>query len=406
MSAYLLHNILIDHLHLPSSVGTIINQYQSTFEDAPTGIQSFDYLLTLYMTPYSSNILSTLTPKEYGHELNTLREEAIDEHSYSSTISGTTYSTKAIFSNRYLEYDNAFYSTLTTIFIAVLLVAGSLVFTNDTQNMVINPIERMMNMVEAVAKDPLQPLSFDHSSTTATGQYETRLLEVTIEKITGLLRVGFGEAGAGIISTNLATQKDGTSSSVNPLLPGVRIYAVIGFCDIHHFDDCLDLLKDDVLVFVNTIAEIVHSRVHYWGGQVNKNLGNAFVIIWRIGDELDVQLQTQGAGGGKGMSGKVTKGGGGATPGKAGKVVDLRRVPGVDKLSDHALVAYLKIIAEINRNPNILAYREEPRYVTPSLLQLPHLIKTHSLHDRPDTVSSFSVLFLHYYIPSLFQIAG
>lgn len=44
-------------------------------------------------------------------------------------------------------------------------------------------------------------------------------------------------------------------------------------------------LNKDVLTFVNTIAEIVHSNVHNWGGQCNKNLGNAFVIVWRIGDE-------------------------------------------------------------------------------------------------------------------------
>lgn len=75
-----------------------------------------------------------------------------------------------------------------------------------------------------------------------------------------------------------------------------------------------------VLLFVNTIAEIVHSRVHGWGGQCNKNLGkectvcmyvcmdgqahiihvkillqgNAFVIVWRIGDEKTLMEQTQG----------------------------------------------------------------------------------------------------------------
>ena len=73
---------------------------------------------------------------------------------------------------------------------------GSLVFTTDTQNMVIAPIERMMNMVESVARDPLKPLTFDHSGEVGSGEYETRLLEGTIEKITGLLRVGFGEAGS------------------------------------------------------------------------------------------------------------------------------------------------------------------------------------------------------------------
>ena len=43
--------------------------------------------------------------------------------------------------------------------------------------MVIAPIERMMNMVESVARDPLKPLSFDHDQTAGSGEYETRLLE-------------------------------------------------------------------------------------------------------------------------------------------------------------------------------------------------------------------------------------
>ena len=38
------------------------------------------------------------------------------------------------------------------------------------------------------------------------GEYEMRLLERTLEKITSLLRVGFGEAGAGIIRANLNMQ--------------------------------------------------------------------------------------------------------------------------------------------------------------------------------------------------------
>jgi len=46
---------------------------------------------------------------------------------------------------------------------------------------------------------------------------------------------------------------------------------------------------------------------------------------------------------------------------RKGRIVDLRRVPGVDVLADHALIGYLKIIAEINRNRNILKYRQEPR---------------------------------------------
>jgi len=43
------------------------------------------------------------------------------------------------------------------------------------------------------------------------------------------------------------------------------------------------------------------------------------------------------------------------------KVVDLRRVPGIDNLADKALIGYLKIIVELNRQENILAYRREAR---------------------------------------------
>lgn len=134
------------------------------------------------------------------------------------------------------------------------------------------------------------------------------------------------------------------------VFPKRRVYALIGFCDIHHFEDINLKLRSDgkklflhtklrsmhihhhtymhkhtyvlyistVLLFVNTIAEIVHSRVHGWGGQCNKNLGmkrnlllssmkfrslcllykqnagNAFVIVWRIGDEKTLMEQTQG----------------------------------------------------------------------------------------------------------------
>ena len=43
------------------------------------------------------------------------------------------------------------------------------------------------------------------------GEYEMRLLESSLEKISSLLRVGFGEAGAGIVRSNLTMQ--GTNAS-------------------------------------------------------------------------------------------------------------------------------------------------------------------------------------------------
>jgi hypothetical protein len=67
------------------------------------------------------------------------------------------------------------------------------------------------------------------------------------------------------------------------------MYAIFGFCDIHNFNKITMLLQEEVLKFVNTIASIVHDAVHDWGGgKCNKNLGNGFIIVWKIGFFLNL----------------------------------------------------------------------------------------------------------------------
>lgn len=328
---------------------------------------------------------------------NSLRETSKIDEFRSENIDGTTFTTRAIFNLRYLLFQGAINSILLTVVVAIIIFCGAVIFTADAQKLIIAPIERMMNMVEAVAANPLAQLEFDHSDPSATGEYETRLLEATVQKITSLLRVGFGEAGAGIISANLSTRA--SNAAINPLLPGIRIYAVFGFCDIHHFEEVNERLSADILTFVNTIAEIVHSNVHTWAGQCNKNLGNAFVIVWRIGDEdalrnsLNVNTAlnfTQSKARGQSFNGigsnllsnggapspltrsrKINRLGSNDSVGSNGNnaeddnkkkgTIDLRRIPGVDVLADKALIGYLKIIAQINRNKQVLKYRTEPR---------------------------------------------
>src|SRR3546814_4246381 len=76
-------------------------------------------------------------------------------------------------------------------------------------------------------------------------EFETNLLEATIAKITGLLRVGFGEAGAGIISQNLSL-REGGEAIINPLVVGKRVYAIFAFTDIHDFDMVTQEIESDV----------------------------------------------------------------------------------------------------------------------------------------------------------------
>jgi class 3 adenylate cyclase len=329
-----------------SNLNNFINEYES-YEGEP-------YLISLIVrnsSVYDTNEM--ILYDNYTELISDLREGSLITAKYVSIIDGCEYTTTATFNNDILTKSEAQYAIYLTVFVGLLLVAGSVILTDDAQELVLDPIERMINLVEAVANDPMAKLEFKDSAG-QSGEYETKLLQSTIEKITGLLRVGFGEAGAGIISVNL---KNDTSSTINPLLPGIRVYALVGFCDIHQFEEVNLLLKSDIMTFCNSIAEIVHSSVHYWGGQCNKNLGNAFVIIWRIGDEETLHRLSNIGGIGKVSSSahsinNITK---------RQHAVDLKRVPGVDVLADKALVGYLKIIAEINRNDTIMQYRNEPR---------------------------------------------
>jgi len=56
--------------------------------------------------------------------------------------------------------------------------------------------------------------------------------------------------------------------------------------------------------------------VHAWSGQCNKNLGNAFVIVWRIGDENMLSEMARGT---RGRAGSSGGGGGGGGKGSAKK---------------------------------------------------------------------------------------
>ena len=55
-----------------------------------------------------------------------------------------------------------------------------------------------------------------------------------------------------------------SSGDINPMLPGHRVTAIFGFCDIRQFTDATEVLQEEVMEFVNSIAKIVHLEV---GGQ-------------------------------------------------------------------------------------------------------------------------------------------
>ena len=142
---------------------------------------------------------------------------------------------------------------------------------------------------------------------------ETTILLSTITKIGGLMRVGFGEAGASVIAKNLSESNGG---KLNLMGSGTMIRSIFGFCDVRQFTDTTECLQEEVMLFVNRIAHILHGIVVQCNGSANKNIGDAFLLTWKIDDEL---------------SGEE-----------------------ISKLADQALVAFCKTLVELNRHEDFI----------------------------------------------------
>ena len=84
-----------------------------------------------------------------------------------------------------------------------------------------------------------------------------------------------------VIGNNMRTGGD-----IQPIVPGSKITGIFGFCDIRQFTDATEVLQQEVMEFVNTIARIVHMEVSLHGGAPNKNVGDAFLLVWKLPDSF------------------------------------------------------------------------------------------------------------------------
>ena len=161
-----------------------------------------------------------------------------DEFSSSiSTSNVNSFDFVVFYSTKSLAKLSSILSIARTIFVCVVLSIASYYFTNDANTLVLNPIERMLEKVRLIAKNPLAAASDEvqkagvlsvlakeeeskgkkknKSSGVEEGELETEVLEKAIVKIGHLLALGFGEAGAKIITANISKGGD-----IDPMMAG------------------------------------------------------------------------------------------------------------------------------------------------------------------------------------------
>jgi len=195
------------------------------------------------------------------------------------------FSTVVTFSDRDRQLSMRRQSIYTTIFVICLLVFGTYYFTREVDRLVIDPIETMVALVTQISQNPLG-VDYNKEYGEKDGFFngmETTILLNTINKIGGLMRVGFGDAGASVIADNL---KNSAGGRLNLMSGGRMINSIFGFCDVRQFTDTTECLQEEVMLFVNRIAHILHSIVCQCSGSANKNIGDAFLLTWKLEDDM------------------------------------------------------------------------------------------------------------------------
>jgi len=279
------------------------------------------------------------------------------------------------------------FNILQTAFVVLVLGIAALLFSRDVDRLVLHPIEKMIRKVEIIRKDPLyaiklgdlEPSERDvdngtrtlsllslvgwprwrrlpgwplsrraddegtpksrRSKTSASSRrshakitskersMETKILENAIIKLGSLLALGFGEAGVEIIGQNL----DDENATVDAMIPGSKVEAIYGWCDIRNFAVVTEVLQGKTMVFVNQVAAIVHRIVDEHLGAANKNAGQAFLMVWR----LEQHLPTGGTDG----------------PGSASSR---------ERISDLAVMSFVRVVMELARDSSLAEYRTHP----------------------------------------------
>lgn len=87
------------------------------------------------------------------------------------------------------------------------------------------------------------------------------------------------------------------------------------------------------MLFVNEIGEIVHGIVDLYSGAANKNIGDAFLLVWKFSDDdVDRNDETD--------------------------TIQLRDNNRVKQLADMSVISFLKIIAAIKTSRKLVKYKE------------------------------------------------
>eukprot|EP01063_Lacrimia_lanifica_P032232 TRINITY_DN5469_c1_g3_i1.p1 TRINITY_DN5469_c1_g3~~TRINITY_DN5469_c1_g3_i1.p1 ORF type:complete len:1043 (+),score=305.47 TRINITY_DN5469_c1_g3_i1:151-3279(+) len=190
-----------------------------------------------------------------------------------------------------LNETNDIMSVFLTVFVVMVMLTHNFLLQNDVRTLCVRPIERLMHVIDNMVRDPMVRFQATDEDATRPKTEADAMIE-SVKTLGSLIQVGFGAAGADVVSQNLQQGRLFT------MLPGGNVQAVFCFCDIRNFTAATEKLRQNVMFFVNGVAAIVHDTVLQCGGHPNKNIGDAFLLAWKFRKIRSDRLSIVGVGDG------------------------------------------------------------------------------------------------------------
>eukprot|EP00301_Raphidiophrys_heterophryoidea_P014776 c23238_g1_i1.p1 GENE.c23238_g1_i1~~c23238_g1_i1.p1 ORF type:complete len:799 (+),score=170.52 c23238_g1_i1:41-2437(+) len=176
-----------------------------------------------------------------------------------------------------IDATDSLWSIAKTVLIMLLLLYLPIAFGRDISVVVIQPLESLYDRIQQMSRKPFKNLEIQNI--TLSKRYEIDAIGLAINKLMKLLHLGLGQAGSEIVARNM------DSGEFNARVDGQRVDAIFGFCCIHDFAECCEVLGEQTMIFTNLIATLVGEIVTMSHGSVNKNLGEAFLVVWKLPED-------------------------------------------------------------------------------------------------------------------------
>jgi hypothetical protein len=202
-------------------------------------------------------------------------------------ISGSNF--KAAVSIEAFMRSNAGSNLLVVLLMTVVLAFGNLIFILKADSLIINPVERMIAIVRKLSRDPFQ---VDHTmemneaviGKTALAEIkrdEGSTVVLMVRKLIDLLRMGLGPGGAELVTVNLSRAQRGIVLNEQ----GSHQEAVFASGLILRFDEHAAILKEDILILANAVAQQVLGVADKCSGGTALRLdGKSFLLSWQNPD--------------------------------------------------------------------------------------------------------------------------